>query len=148
MVRSCFIFVIVCLVFPGLVGCGPQMGQIYGKITFEGQPVTAGSIFFQPKASPDQFEAGRPASGVPNDKGEFQVSTFKKHDGALVGTHIVSYLPPAPPETSDPVLRAKLLEHYKKFGKCTLPANYTVEVKPGENQIELKLQRAPESPPE
>jgi len=131
--------VLLLLTPPLLSGCGAKMGDVYGKVVFDGKPVTAGSIIFAPKAPPDQFEAGRPSSGVPNEAGEFQLSTFREHDGALIGQHVVSYLAPQTPETIDPVLYAKRLELHKKFGKLKLPKDYVVEVKPGRNEITLEL---------
>ena len=123
-----------------LAGCGrAKMGQVFGKITFQGEPVTAGSITFAPQAPEDQFEAGKSASGVPDDNGEFQLSTFRKDDGALVGPHIVSYQAPGPPETVDPVVFAQRLERYKKYGKLKMPTGHVVEVKPGKNEITLEL---------
>ena len=131
---------VIALIIPALLaGCGSNMGQVHGKITFEGQPVTSGSVTFAPKVPADQFEAGRPASGAPNAAGEFQLSTFRKNDGALVGPHIVTYLAPQAPESVDPVWYAERLKLFQKYGKCRLPKGYVVEVKPGRNDITLEL---------
>jgi hypothetical protein len=115
------------------------MGQVHGKIVFEGKPVPAGSVMFAPVS--EEFEAGRPATGTPNASGEFQLSTYKLNDGALVGPHRVIYSPPPFPEVSDPVKRAAELQLHRRFGRCRLPQDHVVEVKPGRNEITLELQR-------
>jgi len=135
--------IIACLSPIFLLGCGPKMGQVHGKITFEGKPVTAGSVNFAPKGDDGQFESGSSAQAAPDENGEFQLSTKTKNDGALVGRHEVSFLAPGPPRVTDPSLHAKLMESHKKFGNLRLPPGYVVEVKPGVNNITLELERAP-----
>ena len=91
-------------------GGGAGLAPVSGKLTFKGEPVSAGSLSFAPKAPPEKAIAGRSATGTPDDKGEFQLSTHKLNDGALIGEHYVTYSPPQPPETSDPVQRDKEME--------------------------------------
>ncbi len=126
-----------------LAGCGPRMAEVHCKITFEGKPVTAGSVIFAPKAPDDQFEVGRPAVGAPDANGQFRLTTSRPGDGVLVGLHTVSYLAPGPPETVDRELFAKMKDRYEKFGRLRLPPGHTVEVKPGRNDITLELERMP-----
>jgi len=117
------------------------MGDVHGKLVYNGKPVTAGSILFSPKADPEQLEAGKPAAGAPDENGDFQLSTFQENDGALVGTHIVTYMAPNPPQTIDKELAAKMRERHKQFGGLKLPPGYTVEVKAGRNDIVLELKK-------
>jgi len=132
---------LLALALPGLlVGCNSQLATVHGKIVCDGKPVAAGSVSFFPKPKAEgDLHAGRPASGAPDESGEFQLSTYGKNDGALIGTHVVTYLPPTPPVTVDRVLYEQQLKVYEKFGKCKLPAGYEVEVKPGRNEFVLDV---------
>lgn len=118
------------------------MGQVNGKLTYKGQPVSAGSVTFIPQGGEEQFEAGKPAVAAPDAKGEFQLSTFRKNDGVLVGKHVVRYSAPPPPQASDPEMFAKLKDAHDKFGKLRLPKDHIVEIKSGQNDVKLELEFA------
>jgi hypothetical protein len=120
-------------------GCGPQIAEVRGKVTFEGKPVTAGIVTFAPKVADDQFLAGRPASAMLDEQGEFKLTTNRKGDGALVTTHRVTYQAPGPPRDDDPQSE----ERYKRFANLRLKAGYEFEVKPGVNNVTLELEPAP-----
>jgi hypothetical protein len=115
------------------------MGDVRGKVVFEGKPVTAGIITFAPKVPEGQFLAGRPSSASPDLNGEFTLTTERKGDGALVGVHNVTYQAPAPPRNGNPAG----MENANKFGDLRLKPGYTVEIKPGTNNITLELERTP-----
>ena len=73
------------------VGCGekgagtlPELIPVKGKITLKGQPLSSGTVRFEP----DDF--GRPASGKINSDGTFVLSTHKEGDGVVAGHHRVS----------------------------------------------------------
>jgi hypothetical protein len=79
----------VCLLLP-FAGCGssstPQGATtlpVKGKITYRGQPLTKGSIAFEPDG------AGKGAFGEIQPDGTFVMTTYKKDDGAVIGTHRV-----------------------------------------------------------
>jgi hypothetical protein len=127
-------FFIVCL-----VGCGPKMATVRGKVTYKGQPVNGGTVYFTPKVPDGQFEAGRPAVAMPDSNGEFSLTTNSKNDGALIGTHNVTFIAPPNPRGDDAEARDK----YKKFGNLRLPLGHTVEVKPGTNNFTFELERTP-----
>ena len=118
-------------------GCGPQIAEVRGKVTFEGKPVTAGIVTFAPKVPEGQFLAGRPASAMPDEKGEFRLTTNSKGDGALVGIHNVTYQAPGPARDD----HAVSAERFKNFGNLRLKAGFEFEVKPGVNNITLELER-------
>lgn len=69
-----------------LVGCdqGPDVSPVTGVVKFEGAPVTQGTISFYPTTG------GRPATGDLGPDGSFELSTFAKGDGALLGEHKVT----------------------------------------------------------
>jgi hypothetical protein len=72
-------------------GCGtggagtlPGLIPVKGKVTFKGEPLTTGTVRFEP----DDY--GRPASGKLQSDGTFVLSTFKEGDGVVAGHHRVS----------------------------------------------------------
>lgn len=72
------------LVLLALTGCsrGPEIVPVEGKVLYNGQPLTFGSVMFQP-------EAGQPARGVIQADGTFTLSTNQTGDGATVGRNRV-----------------------------------------------------------
>ena len=121
-------------------GCGPKITPVHGKVTYKGEPVTAGTITFMPKVPADQIDAGKPSFANPDKNGEFQMSSYGRDDGALVGTHTVIYTPPPPSSSIDPVQKAEEMKLHHKFKGLKLPDGFTVEVKSGRNDIKLELQ--------
>jgi len=71
-------------------GCGESSARtsnlihVTGKVTYKGQPVTKGSVWFEA----DGF--GRPAKGQLQSDGSFTLSTRKEGDGVVAGEHRVS----------------------------------------------------------
>ncbi len=72
-------------------GCGPAGSgkmpdaiPVKGKVTYKGQPVTKGSITFEP----DGF--GREAHGPIQSEGTYVLTTYKEGDGAVTGHHRVA----------------------------------------------------------
>lgn len=83
-------------------GCGQTSTlQVTGTVTYNGQPADKAEVHFTPAE-------GRPASGVTDAQGRFQLSTFSPDDGAMPGDHkvtVVQYYPPGepPPMTPGPL---------------------------------------------
>jgi hypothetical protein len=75
-----------------LAGCGSanglNLGKVHGKITYKGQPVTGGTILFEPDVS--KGTSGPPAVGSIATDGSFALSTEESGDGAIVGFHKVA----------------------------------------------------------
>ena len=69
-----------------LVGCSSdeRVATVHGTITLDGKPVGEASITFMPQ------EGGRPAFGVSDADGTYELTTFTAGDGALIGKHLVS----------------------------------------------------------
>ena len=71
-------------------GCGASSGQmspliaVKGKVTYRGQPVSKGTVRFEP----DGY--GRPATGRLQTDGSFVLGTNKEGDGVIAGAHRVS----------------------------------------------------------
>jgi hypothetical protein len=121
-------------------GSGLEIAPVKGKVTHNGQAVTGGSLVFTPtKTAGTSAKPGKPAEGLVDANGEFSLSTHGNKDGAVVGTHRVSYSPPAP----------QIPEGGLKPGQMPKPSPYDhlvpelgqVEVKSGSNEIEIKLVR-------
>jgi hypothetical protein len=74
-----------------VVGCGPGNGlnlaKVSGKVTYKGQPVTNGTVFFMPDES--KGTVGPAAVGSITSNGSFVMSTENAGDGVLVGRHKV-----------------------------------------------------------
>jgi hypothetical protein len=89
--RRCFPFFVLSavLLVPGW-GCGASKGEmspllpVKGKVTYKGQPVTKGTVRFEP----DGY--GRPATGHLQSDGSFVLGTNNEGDGVVAGEHRVS----------------------------------------------------------
>jgi len=68
-----------------LSGCsrGPQMAKVSGKVTYKGKAVPTGTIMFHPDSGPT-------AVGAIGPDGAYTLTTIKKGDGAVVGSHRVT----------------------------------------------------------
>lgn len=81
------------LLFVLSVGCsdgGPKRKKVYavrGTVTFKGEPAEGVELNFAPvQDSPDVTFA----TGISGPGGEFQLSTYKQHDGAPSGEYVVT----------------------------------------------------------
>jgi hypothetical protein len=120
-------------------GCGgsEELAPVEGVVRLDGQPLGKGIVTFVPAA-------GRSASGTLGSDGTFQLGTYGKTDGALVGKHMVTITateaPQGPPnfDVDRPNAAAP---------KTLVPARYAVagngltfEVKSGEtNRADFDL---------
>jgi hypothetical protein len=75
-------------------GCGQSPTvKVAGTVTIKGQPAENVQVTFLPAE-------GRPASGVTDTQGRFELSTFQPGDGAMPGEQTVTlgeYYPPGKP---------------------------------------------------
>jgi hypothetical protein len=62
---------------------GAATSPVKGKVTYKGQPLTKGTVTFEPDG------AGKEASGDIQPDGTFVLTTYKKDDGAVIGNHRV-----------------------------------------------------------
>jgi len=69
----------------------PKLVKVNGKITFNGQPLTAGSINFHP-ASTNTFTKDNPSSILQED-GSFTMKTFPYGDGVSPGEYKITLAP-------------------------------------------------------
>jgi hypothetical protein len=83
--------VLVGSLVPSMVGCGSgarspgaRTAPVKGKVTYQGKPVKAGIVTFEPDG------AGKEAMGTINSDGTFELTTYKPGDGAVLGNHRVA----------------------------------------------------------
>ena len=72
-------------------GCGPGNGlnlaTVSGKVTYKGEPVKNGTVFFMPDES--KGTVGPPAVGSITADGTYVLSTETAGDGVIIGLHKV-----------------------------------------------------------
>jgi hypothetical protein len=83
--------VLLVAVLLGTSGCGPGNGlnlaRVSGKVTYKGEPVKNGTVFFMPDES--KGTVGPPAVGSITSDGSYILSTETAGDGVIVGHHKV-----------------------------------------------------------
>lgn len=75
------------LALTGLVGCGsdsPHVVPVKGKISYQGKPLTSGTVMLVPESS------GYGATGQIQPDGTFTLTSFKQNDGAAPGKYKVT----------------------------------------------------------
>ena len=132
----------------GLAGCsgGQPTAKVSGKVTHDGQGVTGGLVTFAPVASGSgAMSAGKGATGQVQADGTYVLSTEKPGDGAVIGRHKVTYLAAAAPAPaasgSEPGKHDETPAPSPLQG--LIPKEPEVEVKAGENTINIELVRDP-----
>lgn len=69
-----------------IVGCGgsdlPELGQVSGVVTLNGQPVDGANVEFIP-------QSGRPSLGITDAQGKYTLLYLTTVEGAVVGSHTV-----------------------------------------------------------
>ena len=121
-----------------LVGCGegktaPVNGRVKLKDGSDGSVLAGYSLTFE-------AEGGKTSAvGEVDRDGTFKLSTFGANDGAMPGKYRVAINPPNNPDPDKPPTKSKLHAKYANLDSSGL----TAEVKPGQNNIELELDKAP-----
>ncbi len=72
------------LFFGSGCGGGTTMVPVSGRVTLDGQPVEGASVMLHPQGE------GRPATGLTDARGEFQLTTVEEFDGAMLGAYRVT----------------------------------------------------------
>lgn len=126
-----FVLIAASLLFAA--GCGAKASSVTGKLSFNGQPVTGGSITLVP-----QNGGSKPAAANVQPDGTFVMNPGTDAGGAMSGPHRVMYsapvgeLPPGvelQPGQSPPASPFQGLK----------PKNEVVEIKAGTNALEIEL---------
>ena len=102
----CVLFSILAV---GLTGCGQSADQydvvkVRGVITCGGKPMAKAFVNFTPLNQEERKAGrpGRPALGVTDDEGRFELTTYENGDGAIIGRHRVSVGPYSATEEANP----------------------------------------------
>lgn len=126
-------------------GCASQDKPVAvrGVVTQDGKPVPGATVLFVPEG-PD----GRPANGLTDNDGAFQLTTFQKGDGALRGDYRVVVSKTEPRNWGGPAL-TQVYDAQKK--KKTQPASYYRKVrataaKPGKPLLPAVYREAGQTP--
>ncbi|MGN6134638.1 MAG: Ig-like domain-containing protein [Aureliella sp.] len=128
-------------------GCGgpsdqPELGQVTGTVTLDGKPLSGVAVVFQPVS-------GRPATGMTDAEGKYELTYIRETKGTKVGSNRVEIAPSEDgeaEESADEGEESAAGAPQAKPGKPKVPARYNVEselkvdVKPGENTFDFKLE--------
>lgn len=131
----------VCLTFSGCSsGDQPELGQVNGVVTFEGQPLVGAVVTFMPTA-------GRPASGVTNDNGIYELTYIRDTRGTKVGTNKVSISLGEGTEDEAELEGDGADQSKLKKGSVSVPAKYNTktelvaQVESGDNTFDFHLEK-------
>ena len=116
----------------GLAGCSgaserPPMAPVSGEVLYKGQPVAGAIVTFVTEKSP------RTSSGITDQHGRFDLTTFVPDDGALIGENLVSIVRNEPTgdrstQNMDPMQYAKAMQSGRGLPKfqtrSTIPTEY------------------------
>ncbi len=64
----------------------PPVYPVFGTVTYGGQPLAGATVVFRSTAD----SSAKPAIGLSDAQGRFQLSTFGENDGVIAGQHSVS----------------------------------------------------------
>ncbi len=148
MLRAIGLLCVGCVLLTTLgCGSGPDMRSVTGRVTYEGKPISEGTVTFYPAGG------GRPAIGHLGSDGAFTLTTFQKDDGALLGEYKVtieakqvSNVPPEPKTLTEEIAQAPASRERANV-TWLVPEKYTDQtrsgltavVADGANQIDFDL---------
>lgn len=119
----------------------PELGQVTGTITLDGKPLSGISVVFQP-------ESGRPARGMTDADGKYELTYIRQTKGTKVGPNRVEIAPSEDgeaPEAENSDEESKTTTKRSKSGKPAIPSRYNAkselkaDVKAGKNTFDFKL---------
>ncbi len=141
---GCMLIVVGILSFQP--GCAPSdqpaLGQVTGTITLDGKPLSGIAVVFQP-------DSGRPARGMTDAEGKYELTYVRQTKGTKVGPNRVEIAPSEDGEPEESVSsdeEGKSATKRPNSGKPTIPARYNVrselkaDVKAGMNTLDFKLE--------
>lgn len=128
------------LVLPGCAKDAFPTAPVKGKVTYQGQPVTGGTITLRPLGGGGtSVNLGKPASGDVQPDGTFVLGTKGAGDGAVIGKHEVRYSAPAVAASGD-LKPGESLPRSPYDGLA--PQQQEVQVAKGQNELSIELIKA------
>lgn len=115
------------IVLLATLGCGgsgdrPELGQVQGQVTLDGQPLPKCSVHFDPQGA-------RASTGFTDEAGRYRLRYIRDIRGAVLGEHQVRIL--------DTTGEQRIPAAYSKEGVLTK------SVQPGDNEIDFELSSQP-----
>jgi hypothetical protein len=125
------LFAAACLFF--LAGCGSSVNSVAGKVSYQGQPVTGGSITLVPEAG-----GGKPAAANVQGDGTFAMAPGSDAGGAITGQHRVLYSAPVVELPAGTELKPGQSPPASPFDRLK-PKTEIVNIQAGKNEIDIEL---------
>ena len=75
---------VLCIVAAGCSHDGPELADVHGTITLNGQPLAGALVEFQPER-----RDGSPSYGATDDTGRYELVYSRDRKGAMIGLHSV-----------------------------------------------------------
>lgn len=126
----------IAFAFGPLTGCsnGPSRVPVYptqGRIVHQGKPAVGAIVILHPDG--DASISDMKARGKADDSGEFQLTTYERHDGAPAGDYLVTIYWPAPRPVGAPDLddgpdrlKGRFLDIKSPLTRVTIPPRTNV----------------------
>lgn len=130
----------LCVIALALIGCGtdgPELANVTGTVTFDGQPVPDATVTFIP-----QEGQGSPSYGHTDVDGHYVMRFTLQKEGAMLGTHDVTIeTQQYPPQELAELREAGVLtgDPVKIPGKYRNVGELTAQVERGNNEIPFAL---------
>ncbi|UUO05182.1 Ig-like domain-containing protein [Blastopirellula sp. J2-11] len=129
-----------------LPGCSapsdqPDLGQVSGTITLDGNPLSGIVVVFQP-------DNGRPAHGRTDAEGKYELTYIRNTRGTKIGHNRVEIAPSEEadePDDAEPDAESPQVKRRGKAGKPKIPTRYNTQseleadVQPGANTFDFDL---------
>lgn len=122
-------FVACAGLLPGCGGDGIKRHQVTGKVTFQGQPVEYGTIFFEPEASVGLIA---PTSSARIEHGEYQTA---KADSPTTGAYKVRVMGFDQSKMKKNTPPEEIIETPELFPAYTL----SVEIPPPQDRLDIDV---------
>lgn len=133
--RSSLIVLSAVLCLSGCGDGGPELGQVTGLVTLNGEPLPEAMVFFKHESG------GRIARAVTDEMGRYELNFNSSNAGAIVGSNTVriSTFVEALRDDAGRLVPGTGKEELvpKKYNKET---DLTVDVEPGSNEFNFELQ--------
>jgi hypothetical protein len=116
-----------------------RLVPVRGKVLFDGQPLTTGSLVFKPNSEKGNASKFEPAATI-NPDGTYQLFTAER-EGAPLGWYNVSVVAQAPADEKNPYSAQKSLIPARYAETNTSGLEIEVVENPSEGAYDLKLSK-------